>query len=462
MRTFSFSLATRWWFLRRTAVAGCLLATACLGGGCLLRAQEADEPNGADKGASMYGSGERPRLSYSNDRVPQNLLQLATGYEAAYNDNPLGQSTGVHPDEEQSVGMQATVLHETGRFNLHLNYQPYFQFYRENSGYNHFNQTLAGDGTYNFTPHVALRVRDDFMDQTGLYAPPSAELSPTGLGSPATLNATIYTPLNNQRANSTRADVMVEQSEHRTLTLFSAYGTRSFSEGVSQPFGTNTGSAGAEYAWRTSEHTSLGVLGIYDRINLSGTLLPGSAGRMQSASLTPTLGWKPRPTVSVSLFAGPQAIRQEQAHTATSGDTTRPFQMEWTAGGGIVHDSEGTAVMLSVERSITDGGGLLSFVSNLGVTGGVRRRLSRAWDLSLEGGYARNRWIPIDNSSAEIWECNGRVSLVHPLRENMILHIDYQYLEQTPQGSVGLGAEFHRNRIATSISWNWRPIRLGR
>jgi len=438
-----------------TMLLGLLVFLPCL------RAQQDGGSNSAALPVTVFGGGERPRMNYSGEQSPQNVLLVTTGYEASYDDNPLSQRAGAQADEEQSVGTQLALVHQSARLTANVNYEPYFQFYRRYNQFNRFNQTFSADGLFTFSPHLAVRVRDDFLDQTGLYAPSNSDLSPAGIGSPTALNSTIYTPLNNERANTSRADIVIQKDSRTSLDAFGGYATRTFSQGTTTPFGTTTQNMGGEYVWRASEHASLGLLGVYERIDLSGALLPGSASRLQSGTLLPTMGWKLRPTIELSLFAGPQAIRQIDLQDSSSKQTTLPVQIDWEAGGGLVVDGKAIGLMLSAQHTVTDGGGVLSFVTNNSVSGGLRKRLHGGWDFNVECGLARNRWIPLDASSAWLTEESVRAVLVRPLHGSTVLHFEYEYLEQTPGGDLNVGSNFHRNRVATNVAWNWHAIRLG-
>jgi len=426
-----------------------------------LCAQQEGGSNSPALPVTVFGGGERPRMNYSGEQTPQNVLLVTTGYEASYDDNPLSERAGAQSDEEQSVGTQLALVHQSARLTANFNYQPYFQFYRRYSQFNRFNQTFSADGLFTFNPHFAVRLRDDFLDQTGLYAPSSSELSPAGIGTPTAQNATIYTPLNNEQANTSRADIVIQKSSRTSLDLFGGYATRTFSQGATSPFGTTTQNMGGEYVWRANEHASVGLLGVYERIDLNGSLLPGSASRLQSGTLLPTVGWKLRPTIEFSLFAGPQAIRQFDLQDSSSKRIALPVEIDWEAGGGLVVDGKRIGLMVSAQRTVTDGGGVLSFVTNNSVSGGFRKRLHGGWDFNVECGLARNSWIPLNASTAWLTEESVRAVLVHPLHGSTVLHFEYEYLDQTPGGDLNVGSSFHRNRVATNVAWNWRAIRLG-
>jgi len=411
---------------------------------------------------TVFGGGDRPRMSYAGDQNPRNMLLVTTGYEATYDDNPAGQNSSGQADEEQGLSNQVVVVHQSPRTNANLNYQSSLEYFHHYSQFNRFNQTLTADEQLTLSSHISVRLRDDLVATKGLYAPSGGDAVTSGIGSPTDLNSTIYTPLNNVRANTARADLMTQLSSLGSLDVFGAYATRTFSQDASSSYGTVTQNAGAEYVWRVNEHGSVGLLGVYQRIDLNGSLLQGSASRLQSGATLPAIAWKLRPTFEISLFAGPQFIRQVEADGVGSGVGSLPVQMKWAGGAGLVREGRWMSAMLSAEHAVTDGGGLLSFVSNSSVSGGVRKRVYHAWDLTIDYGYARNQWISSGASSALLTEQSGRATITRPLGRKIVLEVEYDFMEQMTNGNLSIGSAFHRNRVGSSLAWNWGAIRMGR
>lgn len=427
-----------------------------------LRSQESTTRNSTPSPVTVFGGGERTKLSYLGDHTPQNVLLMTTGYEAAYDDNPFGQRPREQADEEQSLANHVSVLHQSPRMNANIDYQSSLQYFHHYTQFNRMNQTLSADEEITFNTYLSLRVRDDLVDQKGLYAPLSNVYSSSDIGAPTALNSTIYTPLNNVRANTTRADLLAQMSARRSLDVFVGYATRTFTQDATPSYGTATQDIGAEYVWRANEHGSIGVLGSYERMALNGSLLQGNVSRLQSGTFLPTVGWRLRPTLEANVYAGPQLIRQTGANTPAQTQGSALTQMEWSAGGGVTRVGRWMSAMVSAEHVVADGGGLLSFVSKSAFSAGVRKRFYGAWDFTVDCGVARNRSLESNQGPAWLTEWSGRAVATRPIGRKMMLNVGYEYLEQTPHGNVSIGSAFHRNRIATSIAWNWGTIRMGR
>jgi len=389
------------------------------------------------------------------------MLLMTTGYEATYDDNPVGQKSPGHADEEQGLSNQVVVVHQSPRMNANLNYQSSLEYFHHYTQFNRFNQTLTADEDLTLSSRILLRLRDDLVDTKGLYTPSSSDAVPSGIGSPTELNSTVYTPLNNVRANTARADLVTQMSFRGSLDVFGAYATRTFAQDAASSYGTSTQNAGAEFVWRVNEHGSVGLLGVYERIDLNGSLLQGSASRLQSGVTLPAIAWKLRPSFEVSLFAGPQFIRQVKAAGIANSGGALPVQIKWAGGAGLVREGRWLSGMLSAEHVVTDGGGLLSFVSNSAISGGVRKRVDRAWDLTIDCGYARNQWISSDASSVLLTEQSGRATIARALGRKIVMEIKYEFMEQMSHGDLSIGSAFHRNRAGASLVWNWGAIRMG-
>jgi hypothetical protein len=407
--------------------------------------------------AEIFGSGQRPSVDYAGEKPPTNVFFAETGYYAAYDSNPAGLSMGAQADLVQDTTGHFVLLHNGPRLDALIEYLPYYEAYQHYSEWNRFNQLFSADVELKATEHWSFRIRDDFTDQTGLYTPQTGESAVSGVGSPTSLNNTVLAPLSNERGNSIRADATYQWSERTSLAAFVGYETRTFSGQIPGTllYDTNGESGGGQYAWRASEHTTLGVLYLFQRVDISGQLQPGDATRMDVQSALPTVGWKPRPSVDLEFFGGPQAVKQYGAGPAPLS------QVEWAGGGTLTLQGQRSAVLFTAQRLVSDGGGLLSFVSNSYAAVSVRRRLLGQWDGTLGLSVAQNQSLGIADGSSNLNAQTASFDLERRLRRNLVFEAGYAYARQTSSGTAPAGADFHRNRVISGLSWQWGTIPLG-
>lgn len=430
-----------------------------------LPAQAQNSGGAQDNTAGVPGNGEKPALSYANDHLPANAMLVQTGYEAAYDTNPLSMSGPVKADEEQRATLDWLLLHQGSRSQARIEYRPYYEFYARNNAYSCFNQLLAADYMLRLNNRWSGRIRDDFIQQTDPNTPQTTELAPSGIGTPSGLNQTVYVPIGNERENNARVDFSYLGGPRTSLDIFAGYDDRSYS-GDSLPgsstYGTRGPNGGLDYAWRSSEHLTIGILGMVQRMGLSGILPEESGSRMDIASLFPSVGWRPRPTLEMSVFAGPQFTRQFTSDAGATAAATSSIQARWAAGGTMTRKAERTSLFVSAQHMVSDGGGLLTFVTNSFVEAGVRGRLHGAWDAMADVMIARNNWLPLTVGQGNMNSGFAKLEVTRPLRKGVTLHFGYDFERQTYSGSLPQNSDFYRNHIVTAISWQWRPIPLGR
>lgn len=424
---------------------------------------QAQSGSAQDNVAGVLGNGDKPALSFANEHLPANVMLVQTGYEVTYDTNPLSISGPVTADEEERAVLDWLVLHQGSRVQAKIEYRPYYEFYARNDAYSRFNQLLSADCLVKLSSRWSSRIRDDFTQATDPNAPETRELAPTGTGSPSGLNGTVYSPLNHERENSARVDFRYQGSLRTSLGLFAGYDNRSLSGGPSlgsSTYMTRGLNAGAEYAWRSSEHSTLGILGMVQRVNLSGILPEESGSRMDIVSLLPVAGWHPRPYLEMSAFAGPQFIRQSTPNASPA--TSSSVLPQWAAGGTMTRRGERTSLFMSAQHVVNDGGGLLTFVTNSFVETGLRRKFYGNWDATLDAMIARNNWLPLTVGQGKVTTSFARLELFRPLRRGLMFHFGYELERQTYSGTLPRDAGFYRNDLVTAISWQWRPIPLGR
>lgn len=423
-------------------------------------------PNGVEPQSSaitLFGSAERPSLIYANEHAPINALLFQTGYEAAYDSNPLGVTSAAQSDEEHRFMFDWQLLHQSPRLAALIEYRPYFEFYQNESRYNRLNQLLSADLTWTLNPHWAARIRDEYDNRSDPFAPDQGSFIASGIGTPSSLNQTIYLPLIAEQENSSRVDLIYHPGLRNVFSMFAGYDDRSISQetGTGLPmYNTRGPNGGVQYAWRSSEHSIIGVLGFAQRLQLSDSLSGQNGAQLEILSLLPTAGWRLTPATEFNIFAGPQFTRQRAGASGTVAEIDSSFEPRWAAGGTIVHRVDSTVLMLSGQHLVTDGGGLLSFVTNSSIDAGLRRRLHGQWNATIDVTAARNRWLPMESGQTNITTASARADFARTLRGNLFLHFGYDFMRETSSGAQAPGERFDRHSVVTGLSWGLRPVPL--
>lgn len=432
-----------------------------------LRAQGGASVGSANSSAMPYGGGQQASLSYAGQEAPSNVLLLSAGSETSYDSNVLGgRGPAAVGDSLFALGPHVSVLHQGLRFGVEVDYQPYFQFYQRMTQYDRVNQALSVDTKLALSSHWALRLRDSFMSQTGLYQPLLGSSFVDNLGFPTRLNTSVYVPSALQRDNDARFDVTYQRSASASVSFFGGYGQLDF---LGQPLSgqqllnTKSETAGGEYTYRLSEHVTLGALTLLQRFSSSGSSPQGSPSGVIAASILASLAWHLRPTVAANAFFGPQYSRPDGLPgVGSSLVQSNANQLSWAAGGTISKQAGQTAVFVSAYRMVTDGGGLVAYVRNSALDVGLRRRLVRHWDVTWDVAVAQNKVLDFGLGSSSIPSQSISFGLQHPIGDRLTARLNYSLMRQNGSGLLPSVADFNRNLITLGIFYQVRRIPLGR
>jgi len=279
------------------------------------------------------------------------------------------------------------------------------------------------------------------------------------------LNATTLTPFARQLANEVAGEAEYEISRRSFFSVSGSQGFRHFTNaGIGQAgivpnlFNTQSDTGGASYQYRMTRHFTAGVQYLFQSLRFS----QASHSKTQNGFLT--VLWEARPHVSLSMFAGPQ-------YSTTTGQfliaSTNPLQpgnvliplktRQWgpAVGGTVTLRSNQTVFRLTAHRRVSDGGGLLTTVTNTYEGAEIRRRLTWKWDLAITASNARSVSLqrPLGKGAVDTQAVG--MAIEHPLLESLNLHAEYNYLRQRVNKAVPLSADFDRNRF--TIGLFYRP-----
>jgi len=161
-----------------------------------------------------------------------------------------------------------------------------------------------------------------------------------------------------------------------------------------------------------------------------------------------------RPTLSLSLFAGPQ-----YADTQTS---LVPSSRIWSPGAGASLGWQGPRSVLAVSysKTIASGGGLIGAVHEDSATISIRRQLTRMWSAGAEGNYLVSKVLnPIDSFSTGGHTISGSASIRRQLGDHLNCEIGYARLHQTYDNLPLISKAPDTNREWVSISYQFaRPL----
>jgi hypothetical protein len=405
-----------------------------------------------------YGSGVQTPLQFEGESGPTNQLSLSMGTSAFYDDNVLQNNSPRLADEAVSFDSHLAFSRRTEKLTVSFDYLPYFLLYRQTDQYDRLNHTAGLNLTYRLGSHFNLGLHDTFSYQNGVFQSLAGQQIMSGLSSPTALNQAISPYATRTLANTSGLDLTYVRSKRTSLTLFGGYDQRKYGSHAvgGQPLYNSQGvSGGLGYQYQVTDHTNVGLSVLHQDSKFSGNGVFGSYLRFQSESAFVSVGSRLSPTVTVNIFGGSQYIR-------TLGLASSAGHFQGSGGGSITKQVRKTALDLSVQRLVSDGGGLYTLVKNTTAGFGVRRRLVGRWEGQLHGGATRADASLFQLANGRTDALLGGFGLMRPLTASATLRLSYDTTHQLTKGALPISGTFDRNQVTISLDYRLKAIPLGR
>ncbi len=160
---------------------------------------EEDTNSGLPQIPALLG-GARISTALLSESSRSNYLRGGVNVGATYDDNPLLVSTGQHSNTSETIFPNIKFDESTSRARWTLGYAGGLTVNQKITTENQGSHNVVFDSQFRLSPHVNLRVAENFSLTTGLFDAGNGTEVVTGSGGP---NASLITPLATQRSNLT-------------------------------------------------------------------------------------------------------------------------------------------------------------------------------------------------------------------------------------------------------------------
>jgi hypothetical protein len=425
-----------------------------------------------EEGGTEDTSGDLPRIpallggqgtstAFLFELKRSNYLRGGVNVSATYDDNPLLLSNGVESNTSETIFPSMRIEESTSRMRWTLGYAGGLTVNQKITSENQGSHNLNFDSQYRLSPHVNLRVAENFSMTTGFFDAGNGAEVVSGSGGP---NASLIAPLATQRSSVTT----VETNYHFALNdLIGASGSFYDLHFTNVPAGTEltdseTASGSVFWLHRLFHEDWSGLSYRFDRI----TSNPGNGEtRVHSFLAVNTLSlWK---RLTLTGFIGPQYSENQGLVTGA----TEPTQSSgWSVSGGAEGGwhAERTSVTAGYHRSISDGEGVLGAVLLQNLNANFRRVLVPGWAVLLTANRGTNQSItvPFTTSASSINLTSAGISLERNVGKQIGLRFGYTHDFQEQFGVPGptptspaQTLDANRNRFVVTLSYQWaKPL----
>ncbi len=409
-------------------------------------------------------------LQYSPEEAHHNFVSGGVELRSAYDDNLLSTGTNHEGGVTYSVMPQFSLNTSRPRLATSLNYSGGYSVNQRFSTYNQASQTAGADVRYRLTPHVNLRVSDNFIYTSSFLDQQQGAL--IGAGIIQQPNQNIITPLSRHTDNLGTADVTYQYSAG---DMVGASGTSFYSRYRDVPansvqlLDTRSDEADGFYTHRITARDWSGVAYKFQHL----TFDPATQDVVTSSYLAFHTHYLQPGRMSVAVFGGAEysdlttQIVTTVVTLPTVTVTSVPVERKtwsWTAGAAYLWQGERTGVSANVLRKVSDGGGLLSGVEVASGGVGLRRQLTRTTEVSLSASYGDSRALAANAGAiGEVKSGSGSVELRQQLGRSVSAGLGYGRDYQQQSGNVAPVVNLNTNHNRGWITLRYQFSRaLGR
>jgi hypothetical protein len=412
--------------------------------------------------APVYGGAVQTPLLFEGETTPINQASLSIGASALYDDNVFERNILRVGDEAFSFNPSFDVTRQSDRLIASFDYMPFFVLYRQLSQFDKLNHATNLNLAYRLTSRIILGVHDTFSYVDGNYYPLFNQLPVlSGPPSPTALNQQILAYTTRILSNGAGLDLTFVKSRRTSIAVSGGYNVVKYgAQAAGQPLYNGSGYSGSVMLqYRGTEHTSLGILLLHQDNTYRGGQAFGARPRSQIESAFFSVGSRLSPSVSVTVFGGPQYVGTVGQVSAGTGV---PAHVQGSGGGSITKQVQKTALDLSFQRSVSGSGGLYTSVISTNAAFAVRRRLARSWEADLNGGAAEQDASLFRLANGKTDGLFAGINISRPLPHGAVFHISYVTWHQLSKGTLPIYSNFDRNQVAVGINYQLKALPLGR
>ena len=391
-----------------------------------------------------------------------NYLRGGVNVGATYDDNPLLAPSGQQlSNTSETIFPNLRIEESSSRAHWTLGYAGGLTVDQKITSENQGAHNASFDSEFRLSPHVNLRLAENFSLTTGFFDAGNGSAAVPGSGGP---NASLIAPLATQRASVTTVETNYHFALNDVMGASGSFYDLHYTNVPAVPAGTQspipftdsqTASGPAFWLHRIFRGDWGGVSYRFDRLTFS----PGSSqAQIHSFFAVNTLNIAKRFTLTG--FAG-QQYAENQGLLAGA---TEPVQSNvWSVVGGAEGgwQNERTNASVGYSRMISDGGGILGTVRLQTVHGDFRWQLFRGWTTALNASYGKNQSLIVfsTSSASSVDLTSAGATLERNVGKSVGLRLGYTHDFQQQFFSTTPEQDAHRNRFFATLSYQWaKPL----
>ena len=385
-------------------------------------------------------NGQGPSLAFQSEKSRGSYLSGGVSVTGTYTDNALLSSTHELSNFSTLIQPHLSLSQAMSRLSWDFSLGAGLIVNQNLSESNQASENLNFGLAYRLSPHLSLQLNDAFTNTTGLFSGIGDSPLTPGPGALEQPNTSLIVPLAQRTlANSSGVALSYQTGPNSITGVRGSYSLLNFPDAQQQSqfgslYDTQTYLGEAFYDYRMTAKQWVGVTVRAQKFKTESGFADSDVG-----SLLLFYAVNPTPTVTVSVFAGPEYL-----DIPTFAGIGRPRDHLWTSAEGVTVSWEGerTSTSAGFVRQFNDSGGLSSPLTLVSVNGRLRRQLSPHQNIQLGFAYALNDPVEIAPS---LQGFSGSFQFERRFGKNLALTAGYTRSQQEVPAS--------RNTVGTNQSW---------
>ncbi len=396
-----------------------------------------------------------------------NMIVGGIGFNALYDSNLLNDNTHLVSDYMYNIKPRIGFQQTRQRLQWSLDGELGVALDQRLSSSDTISKGVSGNLAFALARHLMMQVREDYVSSSDPFFQMGQTHSVPALGGAGLLNPFVGLPAATTVSNLTTLDLAWQIGPQLIAGASGSYSTLHFQDvvtGLGSPsplIDTESRNGRVYVAHSISPRQSLGIEADVQDLRFGG----GSARTISNGVFAFDEITLPR-NLTVSLFAGPQETRTHNTILLNALDQpviVLGIREQWAPvfGGNFVWQTTRTALRLTAQRTVSDGGGLAGALHSNSAMVELLRNVTPRWIVSLDGTYFDGHSV-LDGSSgpvSSLHSVSGRLGVARSLTPNLMLRFRYQRLHQSQGGAVLLPLLGDHNRIEFGFDYLYRHPR---
>lgn len=365
----------------------------------------------------------------TGDETRSNYLRASVAVGAAYIDNAFS-GEFPKPQHETTITVSPTISLDrtTPRQRQSLTYSPGFTFYRPSDQLDAVDQNANAEFDYHLGPYTGLQVTDSFVQTTNFFGQ-VGNFSAVGASGANASGQFLLVPFAEQISDTLHATFSRQYARNQMFGLGGTFGLLNFPDPSQSPglYNSKSGGGSGFYAHRIEEKHYFGVSYQYTR---SASTPPTGDSNTSVQDILPFYTIYLRPTISISVAAGPQYFSVSETGVASSSGW-KPV-----VSAGIGSQTSRTDFNLSYLHTVTGGGSILGAYKQDSAAMLARLQVTRAWTAGISPSYANvaSATPNIPNGIQGGHSISGRGFVQRSFGEHIAMELGYERIHQNYEG----------------------------